>query len=615
MQGLKNREIENQLQAECPTDEDHLGMTNTYQGIRKFMAECSTPMTIAIQGDWGIGKTSAMKIIKNLIDRDAPKVEGSEEDAMKSPCIWFNTWQFSALGSNENLFLEFLITFLDELKEMLPANKDIISKSKKIIVNTIKKFFNLVSDGAERWGGALAVAAMVANEGAQAVKKAAEQETEHEVIESKTIIIRNICQEIKCWIDQYLKSYNEANKGRTEHFYIFIDDLDRLEPRIALELLEALKNFMDFDQCVFVLAIDQKVVNLGLSQKYDKAFLEEKSEEKNSDKRTNAEKFFDKIIQTPFRLPYELYNLNEYMESILDDSDIILADEYTALLKNMKIQNPRSIKRYYNLSRLNYCIDSQSDLKETDDLSRLRLKYFAVSILQASFPTLFKGLCEAVSASDYDTQCDNLQKLLDTDIVPVLKIFYDKEEQADTNEAHENMNEIKERMSSAAVNDLIRLLHCSYVDHHSDANNSGYGKVVKQLISDISKKHSADLDMDKFTEKYLIPSDDEITFDFVEVPLNTDNFSFAIYKKNGFIKPWIKVSTSLRNIEEIENKPFFIKIPIENIDEINSLVDQYAYNISNSNKLGIKYIRFFITENMVHYKTYLKPLLERWGYI
>ena len=51
-------------------------------------------------------------------------------------------------------------------------------------------------------------------------------------------------------------------------FTFYIDDLDRIDPPIAVEILELLKNIFDLEKCVFVLAIDYDVVIKGLKPKF-----------------------------------------------------------------------------------------------------------------------------------------------------------------------------------------------------------------------------------------------------------------------------------------------------------------------------------------------------------
>ena len=94
--------------SDLASKEDWLGMTNHYKGITKFIERCDTPMTIAIQGDWGIGKTSAMENIQERLRAE-----------MLNPCIWFKTWQFSALNNSNTIFIEFMLTFLDKLDELV----------------------------------------------------------------------------------------------------------------------------------------------------------------------------------------------------------------------------------------------------------------------------------------------------------------------------------------------------------------------------------------------------------------------------------------------------------------------------------------------------------------
>ena len=47
-----------------------------------------------------------------------------------------------------------------------------------------------------------------------------------------------------------------------------MDDLDRIEPRDAVQVLELLKNIFNIPNCVFVLAIDYQVVVKGLKEKF-----------------------------------------------------------------------------------------------------------------------------------------------------------------------------------------------------------------------------------------------------------------------------------------------------------------------------------------------------------
>ena len=50
--------------------EDLFGVGKYITGLSSFIQECDTPMTIAVQGDWGSGKTSFMHLIEEEIGKE-----------------------------------------------------------------------------------------------------------------------------------------------------------------------------------------------------------------------------------------------------------------------------------------------------------------------------------------------------------------------------------------------------------------------------------------------------------------------------------------------------------------------------------------------------------------
>ena len=85
---------------------------------------------------------------------------------------------------------------------------------------------------------------------------------------------------------------------------IYVDDLDRIDPKDAVSILELLKNIFNIKDCVFVLAIDYQVVVKGLVGKFGKPTPENEWE---------FRAFFDKIIQLPFSMPMGNYDIANYV--------------------------------------------------------------------------------------------------------------------------------------------------------------------------------------------------------------------------------------------------------------------------------------------------------------
>lgn len=329
-------------------EDDLFDVTQYVDGLNMFIMECNTPMTIAIQGDWGSGKTSFMNLVKLHLDDDAISV-------------WFNTWQFSQFNMENNLSVTFL-TYIIEVLEQSCGEKRIKDKLKKSL-HTIGVI------GAKTTG----FLTNVATGGSDAVEKMVDNylhEKEKEI--SAVDVLKNNFQ-------QTVNEICEFNKKSKIVF--FIDDLDRLQPSRAVELLEILKIFLECKNCVFVLAVDYEVVSQGIKEKY-KGSLDDKK----------SRKFFEKIIQVPFKMPTAHYNIDKYIDLSLKEIGIEnerYQKQYVDLIKNSIGYNPRTMKRTFNaflLLRKVQCNNKQL----SDDLGQVIL--FGCLCLQLSYEKVYNYL-------------------------------------------------------------------------------------------------------------------------------------------------------------------------------------------------------------------------------
>lgn len=305
--------------------EDKFGIINYIGGLANFISVCSTPLTISIQGSWGTGKTSIMNLVKQQLPDDVFPV-------------WFNTWQFSQFNMSEQLPVSLLTSLLSafELKDkktMDDANK--IIKALRIGYRMTKGFGIAAIDSIV--GGKIA-------DGVKAGVNRAESELSGNVNDENDL---DPAISIKRLKEEFIKCVNitleEKNKRR---IVIFIDDLDRLNPEKAVELLEVLKLFLDCKNCVFVLAIDYDVVFRGVKEKYGEDITDEK-----------GRSFFDKIIQVPFKMPIARYKIEEYVKDCFKQIDIGVNNKeevrvYVDLIKYSIGTNPRSMKRLFNAFQL-----------------------------------------------------------------------------------------------------------------------------------------------------------------------------------------------------------------------------------------------------------------------
>ena len=110
---------------------------------------------------------------------------------------------------------------------------------------------------------------------------------------------------LRLQLDRAIKQLREGGKSK---IVIFIDDLDRLDPPTAVKTLELLSNLFAIEHCVFVIAIDYQVVVKGLVEKYGKPKAENEHEFRS---------FFDKLIQLPFMMPTQTFEVEDYTKGLL----------------------------------------------------------------------------------------------------------------------------------------------------------------------------------------------------------------------------------------------------------------------------------------------------------
>lgn len=326
--------------------DDVFGITQYISGLNEFIMECDTPMTIAIQGDWGSGKTSMMNMIQ-------------EQLGNRVVTSWFNTWQYSQFNMDDALAVSFLSRLISDLE----TDQDSKNLKMKKALKTISKFVKNT--------GVIMIDTLVGGKVADTVESGLQAVAEQNELDMPQAI-NELKTQFQAAVDAKI-----AQSGK-DRLVIFIDDLDRLQPGKAVELLEVLKLFLDCDKCVFVLAIDYAVVSQGVKQKYGELLGEEK-----------GRSFFDKIIQVPFKMPVAQYNVRNYVTTSLRTLGIELTNEeidtYVKLIQTSVSCNPRAMKRLFNAFLLLNKVASHGMISEP----KQRKTLFAILCLQLSYENIY----------------------------------------------------------------------------------------------------------------------------------------------------------------------------------------------------------------------------------
>ena len=337
--------------------EDLLKVDKYSNALSNFITNSETPITIGLQGEWGTGKTSLMALL--LEDFKTKDIA----------CSWVNTWEYSMFRNAHETTPGVLRGMLEKLKESC------IDRG----VWTLKDSTQAKFKTAAKFLGGLANQ-IVSNQTGIDVKAAADG-TSASATSSVEIA------EIKALISGLIQDLIDDSKNPIKKVVFFVDDLDRIPPSDAVEVLEALKNIFDIPNCVFVLAIDYDVVVKGLEDKFGP-----KTEENEREFRS----FFDKIIQVPFSMPTGTYDIEYFLVEKLKSIGIEVKESdkelYTKAVRYTIGFNPRSLKRYLNsFSLINHLREVQSDEEAQQDDDYM---LFAILGIQISYPKIFRLLSQ-----------------------------------------------------------------------------------------------------------------------------------------------------------------------------------------------------------------------------
>ncbi len=262
---------------------------------------------ISIEGSWGSGKTSALAMIQDAfaeLDQGAPVF------------VHFNPW---IVGDKEALLRQFLSTLAKQLKV---AN--IGGKFKEI--GTVIDKYSVLFDVVKHVPG-MEIPASIAKAGASQAAKYFNGLAKDKDIEGA-----------KAYVGELLKKF-------PKRIIVFVDDIDRLYPSEAFEIIRIIKAVGDLPNVGYVVAMDATYVSAALKQLGV----------------PHARSYLDKVIQTRLQIPVlspaaKSRLINRGFDSLPEEAreiyfprtDSLLPMLYAYGLKDI-LEQPRDFARLFNV--------------------------------------------------------------------------------------------------------------------------------------------------------------------------------------------------------------------------------------------------------------------------
>lgn len=431
------------------------------------------PLVIGLFGSWGSGKTSLMQFVRKELKNSKPSQDDEAVDA-KPPAsngfrsVWFDAWKYD---KEDALWRALLMRVIDSLRVWEGDEETTPDELKSDIERLEQRLYRdveweekggLTVDWPELGKGAAKGAVKLAlnclpgvstlTEAFAAVKKGLGggedadglfDAFQRDVVSHHQAQLRSLEQFQDQFGDLVAKHIVEKN----ERLVVFVDDLDRCLPEKAIEVLEAIKLFLDVEGCIFVLGLDHDVITRGIEVKYRDFVIEE--HDGAAQRRRLLVKgaaYLEKIIQLPFRLPpIESTAIQGYVEELASFEDPRCAKVFGKGLET----NPRKVKRAINiflflsnlarhrpklaispvrLAKIVVIYHSHTELYDRLRRNPSLLRDIEASLIKAGDEEAGKRLGTLIQSSTAESPLSALQRLLTSEVKELLRLFLEEED-------------------------------------------------------------------------------------------------------------------------------------------------------------------------------------------
>jgi hypothetical protein len=338
-----NSSVSGRILLDGPTASPALGYEQTGQALATIIKQSEPRFAVGIFGGWGSGKTTLMQAIRG--------------DLVAEPGIVvadFNAWRFEREP-------QLLIPLLDTIRAALVRSADVPGSSKdsrekiRSIAVRVGSVVRALATGLTAQLGLPGAVTVSYDFGAalEALSSPADPKN------SQSLYVAAF--------DELDHAFRELHAAGISRLVVFVDDLDRCLPVNALQVLESMKLFFDLPGFIFVVGLDEDIVDRAIRAKF--ASENDPTAQAPADAPRLPQQIGREYVKKIFQIPYSIppmppRQLDDLLASMYQEASLEQAQlddlttrvrpylDYVAVGRRV---NPREVKRFinaYTLQRL-----------------------------------------------------------------------------------------------------------------------------------------------------------------------------------------------------------------------------------------------------------------------
>jgi KAP family P-loop domain len=284
---------------DAPTERDEFDRARYAEELTRLILDAGTPLVVALYGAWGSGKTSLMYQIRRRLEPNYDGRRREQAGGAIARTVWFDPWmhQFDQAPA---------VALLHATTEQLGLTR------RREVEETLKRIALALAEDVRIPYLGLHVGRLARIQSEMANDEFNRREQQARLRDHFQQILRQ-----------------GLDRAPNTRLVFFIDDLDRCQPKRTVEVLEALKLYLDLPGCVYVLGVDREPLEAAIRSEYRELGI-------------TASSYLDKIVQFPFAVPAIS---DETMRSFVSRRMPDQLRDCTEILLTAAADDPRQVKR------------------------------------------------------------------------------------------------------------------------------------------------------------------------------------------------------------------------------------------------------------------------------